>query len=126
MLGNMDLYNLGLLIQLNTAEEIEEEIEEAEGVVCLPNDEIFAGLAQMEEIADDVAQPTSPLPSSPIVPPSPPHQSPRASPSQATEGTSILVQQVLEKCSTLVHRVKGLESANTAQQLEILKLKARV
>nr|GFD54978.1 hypothetical protein [Tanacetum cinerariifolium] len=30
---------------------------------------------------DDVAQPTSPLPPSLIVPPSPPHQSPRTSPS---------------------------------------------
>nr|GFB75853.1 hypothetical protein [Tanacetum cinerariifolium] len=47
-----------------------------------------------EEIADDVAQPTSPLSSSP---------------------------QVLDKCSALVLRVEGLESANTA-----LKLKARV
>nr|GFD28805.1 hypothetical protein [Tanacetum cinerariifolium] len=47
-------------------------------------------------------------------------------PSQAAEGSSILVQQVLDKCSALVLRVKGLESANTAQQLEILKLKARV
>nr|GFB17713.1 hypothetical protein [Tanacetum cinerariifolium] len=34
--------------------------------------------------------------------------------------------QVLDKCSALVLRVKGLESANTAQQLEIIKLKARV
>nr|GFA72477.1 hypothetical protein [Tanacetum cinerariifolium] len=132
-------------------------LDDAEGVVCLPNEEIFAGLAQMgyekpstkltfykaffssqwkvgkgcsgvetplfenmlqvrevaaeeevqvpaqenvtEEIANDVAQPTSPLPPSP---------------------------QVLDKCSALVLRVKGLESANTAQQLEILKLKARM
>nr|GFD08723.1 hypothetical protein [Tanacetum cinerariifolium] len=80
----------------------------------------------IEEIDDDVAPLTLPLPSSLIVPLSPPHQSPRASPLQAAEGTSILVQQVLYKCSALVHRVKGLESANTAQQLEILKLKARV
>nr|GEV20696.1 hypothetical protein [Tanacetum cinerariifolium] len=36
------------------------------------------------------------------------------------------VQQVLDKYSALVHRVEGLESANTAQQLEILKHKARV
>nr|GFC11265.1 hypothetical protein [Tanacetum cinerariifolium] len=79
-----------------------------------------------EEIADDVAQPTSPLSPSPIIPSSPPHQSLRASPSQAAEGSSILVQQVLDKCSALVLRVEGLESANTAQQLEILKLKARV
>nr|GFB81771.1 hypothetical protein [Tanacetum cinerariifolium] len=78
------------------------------------------------EIADDVALPTLPLPPSPIIPSSPPHQSSRTSPSQATEGTSILVQQVLDKCSAFVLRVKGLESANSAQQLEILKLKARV
>nr|GFB67773.1 hypothetical protein [Tanacetum cinerariifolium] len=159
-------------------------LDDAEGVVCLPNDEIFTGLAQMgyekpspkltfykaffsrkgcsgvetplfdnmlqvreedveeevqvpthddidqenvvEETADDVAQPTLPLPSSPIVPSLPHHLSPRTSPSQAAEGTSILVQQVLDKYSALVHRVAGLESANTAQQLEILKLKARV
>nr|GFB27125.1 hypothetical protein [Tanacetum cinerariifolium] len=52
-----------------------------------------------EEIDDDVAQPTL------LLPPSP---------------------QVLDKCSALVLRVEGLESANTAQQLEILKLKAKV
>nr|GFD00763.1 hypothetical protein [Tanacetum cinerariifolium] len=78
-----------------------------------------------EEIADDVALPTSPLPPSPIIPSSPPHQSPKASPSQAAEGLSILIQQVFDKCSALVLRVEGLESANTTQQLEILKLKAR-
>nr|GFB62622.1 hypothetical protein [Tanacetum cinerariifolium] len=77
-------------------------------------------------IADDVAQPTSPLPPSPIIPSSPPHQSPRSPPPQAAEGSSILVQQVLNKCSALVLRVEGLESANTTQQLEILKLKAKV
>nr|GEY91202.1 hypothetical protein [Tanacetum cinerariifolium] len=79
-----------------------------------------------EEIAADVAQPTSPLPPSHVVSPSPPHQSLRASPSQAAEVAFILVQQVLDKCSALVHRVEGLESTNTAQHLEILKLKARV
>nr|GFA71245.1 hypothetical protein [Tanacetum cinerariifolium] len=79
-----------------------------------------------EEIAADVAQPTSPLPPSPVIPPTPPHQSPRTSPLQAAEGSSILVHQVLKKCYALIHRVEGLESANTAQQLEILKLKDRV
>nr|GFC84985.1 hypothetical protein [Tanacetum cinerariifolium] len=43
-----------------------------------------------EEIADDVAQPTSPLPPYPVIPSLPPHQSPRTSPSQAAEGSSIL------------------------------------
>nr|GFB92539.1 hypothetical protein [Tanacetum cinerariifolium] len=33
---------------------------------------------------------------------------------------------VLEKCSALVLRVEGLETANATQQLEIIKLKARV
>nr|GFB23299.1 hypothetical protein [Tanacetum cinerariifolium] len=79
-----------------------------------------------EELADDVVQPISPLPPSHVIPSSPLHQSPRTSPSQAAEGSSILIQQVLDKCSALVLRVEGLESANTAQQLEILKLKAKV
>nr|GFB33109.1 hypothetical protein [Tanacetum cinerariifolium] len=79
-----------------------------------------------KEFADDVAQPTSPLPPSPVIPSSPPHQSPRSSPSQAAKGSSLLVQQVLDKCSALVLRVEGLQIANTAQQLETLKLKARV
>nr|GFB09202.1 hypothetical protein [Tanacetum cinerariifolium] len=50
----------------------------------------------------------------------------RPSPSQAAEVSSLLVQQVLDKCSALVLRVYGLETANTAPQLEILRLKARV
>nr|GFB01047.1 hypothetical protein [Tanacetum cinerariifolium] len=79
-----------------------------------------------EEIADDIAQPTSHLPPSPVIPSSSPHQSPRPPLPQAAEGSSLLVQQVLDKCSALVLRVEGLETANTAQQLEILKLKARV
>nr|GFA56297.1 hypothetical protein [Tanacetum cinerariifolium] len=100
--------------------------EDAEEEVQVPTHDDVDQVNVVEEPADDVAQPTSPLSPSPIVPPSPPHQSPRTSPSQAAEGTSILVLQVLDKYSALVHRVEGLESANTSQQLEILKLKARV
>nr|GFC76312.1 hypothetical protein [Tanacetum cinerariifolium] len=53
-----------------------------------------------EEVTADVVQPTltSPLPSSPV----------------------------LDTCSALAHRVEGLENANAAQQLEIVKLQARV
>nr|GEZ83514.1 hypothetical protein [Tanacetum cinerariifolium] len=60
-----------------------------------------------EEIVDEVLTPTptSPSPPSPVIPSSPPHQSPSPPPLQAAE---------------------GLETANTAQQLEILKLKASV
>nr|GFC84938.1 hypothetical protein [Tanacetum cinerariifolium] len=83
-------------------------------------------LISQEDITDDVAQPTSPLPPSPVIPSSPPHQLPRPPLLQAAEGLSLLVQQVLVKCSVLVLRVEGLETANTAQQLEILKIKARV
>nr|GFA21761.1 hypothetical protein [Tanacetum cinerariifolium] len=79
-----------------------------------------------EEIADDVAQSTPPLPLSPVIPSSPPYQSPRPPPPQATDESSLLVHQVLDKCSVLVLRIKGLETVNTAQQLEIIKLKARV
>nr|GFD28286.1 hypothetical protein [Tanacetum cinerariifolium] len=81
-----------------------------------------------EEVATDVVSPTptSPSPSSPIIPSSPPHQSPSPPQPQAAEGSSHLVQQVLNKCSAFVLRVKGLENANAAQQLEIIKLKARV
>nr|GFC55035.1 hypothetical protein [Tanacetum cinerariifolium] len=56
-----------------------------------------------EEIADDVAQPTSPLLLSPVTPSSPPHQSPRPPPPQAAEGSSLLVQQVLDKCSERIN-----------------------
>nr|GFA72228.1 hypothetical protein [Tanacetum cinerariifolium] len=54
----------------------------------------------IDEIATEVVPPTptSPSPSSPV----------------------------LDNCSALVLRVEGLETANTSQQLEIIKLKARV
>nr|GFA23679.1 hypothetical protein [Tanacetum cinerariifolium] len=130
-------------------------LEHCCGVICLPNEEIFAGFARIgcekpstkltfykaffstqwkffihtilhsliakrtswnefssamafaliclssEEVATDVIPPTltSPSPSSP---------------------------RVLDTCSALVLRVKGLENDNVAQQLEIVKLKARV
>nr|GFC87700.1 hypothetical protein [Tanacetum cinerariifolium] len=42
------------------------------------------------------------------------------------EGSSLLFQRVLDTCSALVLRVEGLEKDKAAQQLEIVKLKARV
>nr|GEY91123.1 hypothetical protein [Tanacetum cinerariifolium] len=82
----------------------------------------------IKEIATEVVPPTptSPSPSSPIIPSTPPHQSPSLPQPQAVEGSSHLVEQVLDKCSALVLRIEGLETANAAQQLEIIKLKARV
>nr|GEY62358.1 glutamic acid-rich protein-like [Tanacetum cinerariifolium] len=101
------------------------EVDEEEEVQVPAHDDVDQENVT-EEIADDVAPPTSPLPPSPVIPSLPPHQSPRPSSSQAVEGSSLLVQQVLDKCFALVLRVEGLEIANTAQQLEILKLKAQV
>nr|GFB40011.1 hypothetical protein [Tanacetum cinerariifolium] len=60
----------------------------------------------------------SPLPPSPVIPPTPPHQSPRTSPSQVAKGTSILVQQVLDKCSALVHR--GRKSVDIDEGIELV------
>nr|GEY04296.1 hypothetical protein [Tanacetum cinerariifolium] len=81
-----------------------------------------------EEFATDVVPPTptSPPPSSPVLQSLPPYQSPCLPQPQDTEGSSHLFQQVLDTCSALVLRVEGLKNANAAQQLEIVKLKARV
>nr|GFA55568.1 hypothetical protein [Tanacetum cinerariifolium] len=81
-----------------------------------------------KEIATEVVPPTptSPSPSSPVIPSSPPYQSPYQPQPQAAKGSSQLIQQVLDTCYALVLRVEGLENANAAQQLEIIKLKARV
>nr|GFB70492.1 retrovirus-related Pol polyprotein from transposon TNT 1-94 [Tanacetum cinerariifolium] len=100
--------------------------EEAEAQIPAQDNDVQEHAA--EEVATDVVPPTliSPSPSSPVIPSSPPHQSPSPPQPQAAEGSSHLFQQVLDKCSALVLRVKGLENANAAQQLEIIKLKARV
>nr|GEV44888.1 hypothetical protein [Tanacetum cinerariifolium] len=167
------------------------------GVVCLPNEEIFAGLAQIglvrnvdssskfymypcfiqliiqnqvgdlsthtirfispaltqkvfanmrrvgkgflgvetplfEDVAEDVVHMATPSPpphgisSPPQEPSSPPHQPPCPSQPQDPEVLSLLFQQVLDTCSALAHRVEGLENDKSAQQLKIVRLKARV
>nr|GFA24207.1 hypothetical protein [Tanacetum cinerariifolium] len=123
------------------------QLNDAEGVVCLPNEEIFAGLAQMgvgkgfsgvetplfeEDVAKDVVHMATPSPpphgiSSPPQEPSlPPHQPPCLPQPQDAKVPSLLFQQVLDTCSALARRVEGLENDKAAQQLEIVKLKARV
>nr|GFB45842.1 hypothetical protein [Tanacetum cinerariifolium] len=81
-----------------------------------------------EEVATDVVPPTptSPSPSSHVIPSSPPHQPPCPPQPQDAEGSSILFQRVLDTCSALALRVEVLENDKAAQQLEIVKLKARV
>nr|GFC95610.1 hypothetical protein [Tanacetum cinerariifolium] len=72
--------------------------EEAEAQVPAQGDDVHEHVA--EEVVTDVVPPTptSPSPSSPV----------------------------LDTFSALVLRVEGLENANATQQLEIVKLKARV
>nr|GFB00790.1 hypothetical protein [Tanacetum cinerariifolium] len=100
--------------------------EEAEAQIPAQDDDVQEHA--VEEVATDVVPttPTSPSPPSPVIPSSPPHQSPCPPQPQAAEGSSHVFQQVLDTCSALVLRVKGLENANAAQQLEIVKLKAKV
>nr|GEZ60789.1 hypothetical protein [Tanacetum cinerariifolium] len=80
------------------------------------------------EVATYVVPPTltSPSPSSPVIPSSPPHQPPCPPQPQDAEGSSLLFQQVLNTCAALALRVEGLENDKAAQQLEIVKLKARM
>nr|GEX57377.1 hypothetical protein [Tanacetum cinerariifolium] len=81
-----------------------------------------------KQVVADVVQPTptSPSLSSPVIPSTHPHQSPCPPQPQDAEGSSHLFQQVLDTCSALVRRIEGLEHDKVAQQLEIVKLKARV
>nr|GFA88347.1 hypothetical protein [Tanacetum cinerariifolium] len=91
--------------------------EEAEAQVPAQGDDVQE--PTVEEVATNVVPPTptSPLPSSPVIPSSPPHQPPCPPQPQDAEG---------DTCSALALRVKGLENDKAAQQLEIVKLKARV
>nr|GEX63092.1 hypothetical protein [Tanacetum cinerariifolium] len=101
---------------------------DAEEEVQVPTQDDVVQEHVTEEISTEVVPPTptSPSPSSPVISSSPPHQSPCPPQPQAAEGSSHVFQQVLDTCSALVLRVEGLENANAVQQLEIIKLKARV
>nr|GFC86515.1 hypothetical protein [Tanacetum cinerariifolium] len=85
--------------------------EEVEAQVPAQGDDVHEHAA--EEVTTDVVPPTptSPSPSSPIIPFSPPHQSPCPPQQQDAEGSSYLFQQVLDTCSALVLRVEGFEYA---------------
>nr|GEW12300.1 hypothetical protein [Tanacetum cinerariifolium] len=102
------------------------QLDDAEGVVCLPDEEIFAGLAKM-----GYEKPSTKLTfykaffSKQSSPPQQPQSLPQAPP-QGAEFPTHLFQQVLDTCSALTCRVKNLEHNKAAQKLEIIKLKARV
>nr|GFA40350.1 hypothetical protein [Tanacetum cinerariifolium] len=86
------------MLEVRTVEAEEEVQIPAQDDAVQENVTEQVAAAGTSHIVDDVAQPTSPLPPSPV----------------------------LDKCSALVFRVEGLETANVSQQLEIIKLKARV
>nr|GFC03149.1 hypothetical protein [Tanacetum cinerariifolium] len=100
--------------------------EKAEAQVPAQGDDIQESV--VEDVATDVVPPTptSPSSSSPVIPSSPPHQPPCPPQPQDAEGSSLLFQRVLDTCSALARRVEGLKHDKAAQQLEIVKLKARV
>nr|GEY41345.1 hypothetical protein [Tanacetum cinerariifolium] len=100
--------------------------EEVEAQVPAQGDDVQEPTA--EEVTTDVVlpTPTSPSPSSLVIPSSPPHQPPCPPQPQDAEGSSLLFQRVLDTCSALALRVAGLENDKAAQQLDIVKLKARV
>nr|GFC31463.1 hypothetical protein [Tanacetum cinerariifolium] len=99
--------------------------EEAEVQVPAQGDDVQEPVT--EEVVADVVPPTPtpPSPPSSVIPSSPPHQPPCLPQPQDAEVPSLLFQQVLDTCSTLARRVEGLEHDKAAQQLEIVKLKAR-
>nr|GEV98340.1 hypothetical protein [Tanacetum cinerariifolium] len=79
--------------------EVRDVAEEAEAQVPAQGDDV------QEHAAEEVV--------ANVIPPTPTSPSP-------------LSPQVLDTCSALAHRVEGLEHDKAAQQLEIVKLKARV
>nr|GFB23672.1 hypothetical protein [Tanacetum cinerariifolium] len=125
----------GMLAAREIAEEgiAEEQVQADNDVVA----------AVQETAAEDVANeaipsiptplilpslPSHDIPSTPQVQSSPPQQ-PQSSPQALPQGVKFqtyLFQQVLDTCSTLTRHVENLEHDKAAQNLEIIKLKARV
>nr|GEY53790.1 hypothetical protein [Tanacetum cinerariifolium] len=100
--------------------------EEAEAQVLAQGDDVQEPAA--EEVVTEVVPPTPtpPSPPSPVILSLPPHQPSCTPQPQDAEVPSLLFQQVLDTCSALARRVEDLENDKAAQQLEIVKLKARV
>nr|GFB90216.1 hypothetical protein [Tanacetum cinerariifolium] len=117
-------------------------LDDAEGVVCLPNEEIFAGLAQMGyEKHDLISQDTSLIAWFEMLTAAPSFiwvETPlfetmlvvrdvaeEAEAQILAQGNDVqehaeedVATDVLDTCYALVLRVEGLENANAAQQLE--------
>nr|GEV26834.1 hypothetical protein [Tanacetum cinerariifolium] len=118
-------------------------LDDAEGVDCLPNEEIFAELARMGDAAQEpsIPSPTPPtpptqqpqdLPSTSQVqhtPPQSPQPQPQPQPQaqqQAADFPKSLFQKAFDACAALSRRVEHLKYDKVAQALEITKLKSKV
>nr|GEZ90741.1 hypothetical protein [Tanacetum cinerariifolium] len=127
-------------------------LDDADGVDCLPTEEIFTELARMgyekpppkmnsvvpwpqlssalpQDEEDEV--PATSTPPSPTHEPTPPFHETISSPPQEQPTTTsttdmTLLNTLLETCTTLSHKVVALEQDKVAHALEILKLKRRV
>nr|GEY14263.1 xylulose kinase-1 [Tanacetum cinerariifolium] len=100
-------------------------LDDAEGVDCLPNEEIFAELARMgyenHPQSSHSIKPSSQASGKPSIPsPTPP------TPPTTTSRSSINISEALDACAALTRRVEHLEYDKLAQALEITKLKRRV
>nr|GEW20546.1 hypothetical protein [Tanacetum cinerariifolium] len=95
-------------------------LDDAEGIECLANEEIFADTAD-DEVPTAVKEPSIP---SPTPPPQPLQDQP--STSQDAGLPMDLLQNLMDTCTTLTRRVENLEHDKIAQALDITKLKSRV
>nr|GEZ33638.1 hypothetical protein [Tanacetum cinerariifolium] len=107
------------------------QLNDAEGVVCLPNEEIFAGLAQIG-VGKGFSGVETPLFEGMIADRQPAEEELGAEQVQVDVAVAAaavvedVAEDVLDTCSALARKVEGLENDKAAQQLEIVKLKARV
>nr|GEX61305.1 xylulose kinase-1 [Tanacetum cinerariifolium] len=104
------------------------QLDDAEGVVCLPNDEIFAGLAQMGYEKSTSWNEFSIAMASAVICLSKGQRFNFLKYIFDSLGEALLAnfQQVLDTCSALIRCVEHLERDNVAQKLKIVKLKAKV
>nr|GEW15864.1 xylulose kinase-1 [Tanacetum cinerariifolium] len=125
-------------------------LDDAEGVDCLPNDEIFAELARKgfsgvetplfegmlvagefeeqgaaeEHVQDDVNNTV--VLGDAVYEPSIPSPTPPTPPPQQSQDLPSTSQEALDACAALARRVEHLEYDKVAKALEITKLKRRV
>nr|GEY16333.1 hypothetical protein [Tanacetum cinerariifolium] len=92
------------------------QLDDADGVECLPNEEIF----------DELAQPISSPPQAPPAPPLSPPQEQPTQPTHTSESSMTLLNTLMKTCATLTQKVSYLEQDKVTKALEITKLKQRV